>query len=275
MNVTRNVTLIGYGAISKAIIARLENHAALHSQLRISHVVVRSEKVASVQAELQKTTKGCTAVSQVPQGSGECQLVLECAGHSAIREHVMPALARGVPCAIVSIGSLSEIGLVEALSHAASQGGTQVHLLSGAIGAIDALASAKLAGLEKVTYTGRKPPLGWKGTPAETVCDLSAITEPIVLLQATAREASRLYPKNANVAATVSLAGLGLDHTRVTLIADPSVTENIHEVEAHGVFGSFKLEMRGKPLAENPKTSMLTVLSALRFLENQVNPMTI
>ncbi len=275
MSATRNVTLIGYGAISKALITRLAGHAKLRPQLRISHVVVRAEKVVATQENLQKISKDCIAVSQVPQGQGECHLVLECAGHSALREHVMPALMRGVPCAIISIGALSEIGLVEALTSAALQGNTQVHLLSGAIGAIDALASAKLAGLTSVTYTGRKPPLGWKGSPAEDVCDLSTITAPTILLQATAREAARLYPKNANVAATLSLAGLGLDHTKVTLIADPTVTENIHEVEAMGSFGSFKLEMRGNPLPENPKTSMLTVLSAFRFLNNQVASVTI
>jgi len=261
----RNVTLIGYGAIAKAIISRLTKHP----KLRITHVVVRAERIVATQAEM---LNGCTAVSQVPQGAA---LVLECAGHSALREHVMPALARGVPCAVLSVGGLSEMGLVEALSDAASQGGTQVSLLSGAIGAVDALASAKLAGLTSVTYTGRKPPLGWKGSPAENVCDLSTITKPTILLQATARDAARLYPKNANVAATVSLAGLGLDQTRVTLIADPAITENIHEVEATGSFGTFKLEMRGKPLPNNAKTSMLTVLSALRFLENQVNPIAI
>ena len=263
-----NVTLIGHGAIAKAIIARLVNH----DKLRVTHVVVREENVSGTQAELQKISNGCIAVSQVPQGA---TLVLECAGHSALREHIIPALARGVPCGIVSIGALSEAGLVEALFNAASQGATQVHLLSGAIGAIDALASAKLAALTSVTYTGRKPPLGWKGSPAEDVCDLANITKPTILLQATAREAARLYPKNANVAATISLAGLGLDHTQVTLIADPTVSENIHEIEAHGAFGSFKLEMRGKPLQGNPKTSMLTVLSALRFLENQTSPITI
>lgn len=265
---TTLLTLIGYGAIAKAIIARLASHNAL----RIAHVVVRTEKIASVQSDLQNLSKDCIAVSQIPTGA---TLVLECAGHSALREHVLPALRRGVPCAIVSIGALSEEGLVEALSHAALQGGTQVHLLSGAIGAVDALASAKLAGLTFVTYTGCKPPQGWKGTSAERVCDLDNLKNPTVILQATAREAARLYPKNANVAATVSLAGLGLDHTQVTLIADPTVTENIHTVEAVGAFGRFKLEMRGNPLPENPKTSMLTVLSALRFLENQINPITI
>jgi aspartate dehydrogenase len=260
-----NITLIGYGAIAKSIIARLVNH----SQLNVTHVVVRADKVVITQAEL---PTGCTAVGQVPT---DARLVLECAGHSALRGHIVPALERGVTCAVVSIGALAEVGLVEALSSAALRGKTQIHLLSGAVGAIDALASAKLAGLTSVTYTGRKPPIGWQGTPAEKVCDLASLSEATVILQATAREAASLYPKNANVAATVSLAGLGMDATQVRLIADPTVTENIHTIEAVGAFGSFKLEMRGNPLPENPKTSMLTVLSALRFLDNRVNSLTI
>jgi aspartate dehydrogenase len=262
------VTLIGCGAIAKGVLERLPVN------VRVTHVVVRTDKISATQTTL---PPGVFAVDTVPN---DATLVLECAGHSAIHEHVLPSLKRGIACGVLSVGALSEAGLSEALEAAAKEGrdinpACQVHLLSGAIGAIDALAAAKLGGLTSVTYTGRKPPVGWRGSPAESACDLNALTEPFLILQASAREAARQYPKNANVAATVSLAGLGLDDTQVRLIADPTVTENVHEVHAIGAFGSFKLEMRGNPLPSNPKTSMLTVLSALRFLSNQANSVTI
>jgi aspartate dehydrogenase len=258
-----HVCLIGYGAIGQAIVQRM----AGQGQVKISHVVVRDTNVT--------LPHGVEAVKEVPKDS---QLVLECAGHSALHEHVLPALKRGIDCAVLSVGALSEVGLPEALEQAANEGGAQLHLLPGAIGGIDAIAAAKHAGLTSVRYTGRKPPMAWRGTPAEKQFDLQALAltrQSATIFEASAREAAAQYPKNANVAATVSLAGLGLDATQVRLIADGTQTENVHEIDIEGAFGKMKLEMRNQPLPDNPKTSMLTVLSALRFLDNRAAGMVI
>jgi aspartate dehydrogenase len=263
--VVQDVILVGFGAIGRSIFQRLVNS----KQTRVTHIVVSKARVTALQAELGDVVH---VVDAIPAQS---RLVLECAGHSALTQHIMPALARGIECGVLSAGALSSEGLYEQLVQAAEQGRTQVHLLSGAIGGIDAISAARLNGLTEVTYTGRKPPSSWRGSPAEQIVNLDNLEEPTVILQATAREAARLYPKNANVAATVSLAGIGLDATQVRLIADPSATENFHEIVARGAFGEMHLTMRGNPLSDNPKTSMLTVLSALRFLHNRCSAITL
>jgi aspartate dehydrogenase len=263
-----DVTLIGYGAIGQALCRRLKGNRLV----TVTHVVVREQRVADVQAALNAAGSTTQAVAAVPRSA---RLVLECAGHQALTTHVLDALQAGCECAVMSVGALSERGLPERLAEAAQVGNTQVHLLAGAIGGIDALAAARQAGLVEVTYTGRKPPQGWKGSAAESVVNLATLTQATVIFEGTAREAAQTYPKNANVAATVSLAGLGMDATRVRLVADPAVTDNIHEIHARGEFGEMQVTMRGKPLAENPKTSALTVLSALRFLHNRASGLTL
>jgi aspartate dehydrogenase len=257
----QSIALVGFGAIGRSVLTR----ASVLPGVAIAHVVVRAERLEETRAALSALGSAARAVDRVPDAT---TLVLECAGHAALDAHVVPALARGIECAVLSIGALSEPGMPEKLEAAARTGGARLNLLAGAIGGIDAIAAAKLGGLESVVYTGRKPPQGWRGSPAEKVVDLGTLTSAAVIFEGSAREAAHLYPKNANVAATLALAGLGLDATRVRLVADPAVTENIHEYEAAGAFGRMKLEMRGKPLADNPRTSALTVLSALRFLAN-------
>ena len=265
-----DVVLIGFGAIGQAISRQLQSSTLI----TVSHVVVRAAGVKRAMAVIEDICAPIRVVTEIPLGA---QLCLECAGHEALDSHVLNALRHGVECAVMSTGALAQPGLPERLSDAALRGGTQVHLLGGAIGGMDALAAARLGGLDEVTYTGRKPPASWapagQGNPAPET--LPSATHPTLILQASAREAARLYPRNANVAATIALAGIGLDKTQVRLISDPSITDNVHEIHAKGAFGEMRIEFRGKPLADNPKTSALTVLSALRFLHNRASSLTI
>ncbi|MDP4622270.1 MAG: aspartate dehydrogenase [Hydrogenophaga sp.] len=200
----RHIALVGFGAIGQALARQL----GTDSRLVVTQVVVPpspSEALQSAAAQLAPQACVLAALDLSPEQRPD--LVVECAGHSAVDAHLVPALQAGIPCVMASVGALHEPALMHRLESAASQGNTRVQLVSGAIGAIDALSAARLGGLDEVTYVGRKPPLSWIGTPAEKVCDLAQLKSPQVIFRGTARQAAQDFPKNANVAATVSLAG--------------------------------------------------------------------
>ncbi|MFN0161648.1 MAG: aspartate dehydrogenase [Burkholderiales bacterium] len=256
------LALIGCGAIGSAALELLRGDA----WVLVDQVIVPEFALTDARAVCARLAPQARVATRLDLDATPPDLIAECAGHAAVAEHVLPALARGFAAVVASIGALSDAALWESLNDAAQKGGARVQLIAGAIGAIDALAAARLGGLDAVEYIGRKPPSGWRGTPAEAVVDLDRLSAPATIFSGTARAAARTYPKNANVAATVSLAGLGLDATQATLIADPGVTQNVHRVIASGAFGRLELTLENHPLAANPKTSALTVYSLVRAI---------
>lgn len=264
----KRALLIGYGAIGRYVRAMLADDPAI----RITCVLERASRRDALASLLGPAMRVISEPAEIDPAGDNIDCAIECAGHDAVGRYVPMLLERGIDVVLVSVGALAEPGLPERLEAAARRGGSHLILASGAVGGIDAIASARVGGLEEVTYTGRKPPLGWLGSPAEGVVDLRALAAPAVIFEGSARDAARLYPKNANVAATVSLAGLGLDRTRVRLIADPATTRNVHHVAARGAFGDMEITLQGKPLPDNPKTSSLAAYSAVRLARDLAAP---
>ena len=196
-------------------------------------------------------------------------LVVECAGHSAVAAYAVPVLKRGIDQIIVSTGSLADVILLNKLKAATATSSSRIKLPAGALPGVDALSAASLAGLDRVMLRSSKKPQAWSGTPAETACDLKTIKTATVVFSGNAREAALTYPKNANVAATAALAGLGFEDTRVELVADPGVDRNVHHLEAEGAFGSMILHINANPSPDNPKTSHMAALSIMRLIDNE------
>ena len=102
--------------------------------------------------------------------------------------------------------------------------------------------------------------------------DLAALTAPAVLFDGTAREGVPLFPQNVNIAAVLSLAGIGFDRTRLRVVADPTLKFNTHQIDVSGKTGRFSLRLENVPTPENPKTAWLACFSALAALKSAANP---
>jgi aspartate dehydrogenase len=129
---------------------------------------------------------------------------------------------------------------------------------------LDILSSAAVGGLESVTVTVRKDPSAWKGTVAEKLVDLDALKTPHTVFDGPVREGARLYPQNVNISAAAALSGLGLDRTRVVIVADPTITTHIVELEAKGTFGRFTFMEDVAISEENRKTGKLVAMAMVK-----------
>ena len=196
------------------------------------------------------------------------QAVLEAASHEAVREHVVPLLEAGVSVVVLSAGAFADEALRVAAERAAERGDALLYVPSGGIGGLDALKTACLAGVDEVSIQVAKPPRAWKGIPyVETLgVDLERLTAPATLFDGPAREGVPHFPQNVNIAAVLSLGGIGMDRTRLTVVADPGLTLNTHTIRVSGAAGRMTIVLENVPAPENPKTSWLACYSALAGL---------
>jgi len=264
--------LIGYGNIARTLLGVLaQERAALTgvTVLTLPEFADAARAGLAGMAMARVVTDAASLIARRPD------LVVECAGHQAVADHATAVLRAGVETVVVSVGALADDALHGALVQAALAGKSRFTLPAGAIGGVDILSALRPSGIQSVIYSGRKPPLAWAGTPAESLVDLAALTTETVIFEGSARDAATLYPKNANVAATLALAGLGWDRTGVRLIADPGVTRNVHAFSVVSGAADYTIRIEGKPSADNPKTSVTTAYSVAREVLNRLREVAI
>jgi aspartate dehydrogenase len=244
---TLRLGLIGYGAIGKHIeAADLEN-------IELVSVLVKRPR-----------TDGKLTHDPERFFAHRFDAVAECAGHEAVRVHGQRVLEHGTDLLVTSVGAFTDDALFDRLLAAAKANGRRLILPSAGIGALDILSGTAVGGLDGVTVTVRKDPSAWKGTIAETLCDLDALTEPKVVFDGPVREGARLYPQNVNISAAAAIAGIGLDRTRVVIVADPTITTHIVELEARGAFGHFTFKEDVAVSEENRKTGKLVAMAMVK-----------
>jgi aspartate dehydrogenase len=256
------LVLIGFGGIGHTVAEQL----ARDTDIRFAGVAARDGQRDAVQALLGTVPIVDTADDLLAL---KPDLVVECASHGAFRQYAEPVLAAGVDLVAVSIGVLADNGYRERVLAAAVGAGAALEIPSGAIGAIDVIAAARHAGLSRVTYETRKNARTWAGTPAESMIDLAAVREPTLLFDDTAERAALLFTEKANVTATLALAGIGFQATRVRFWVDPTVTASVHRIEAEGACGTLAVDMANTMAPVNGKASWQTAMSIVQAVRNR------
>jgi aspartate dehydrogenase len=201
-------------------------------------------------------------------------VVVEAASHEAVREYGEPLLSKGVALIVLSGGALCDDALRGKLERAARKSGALLYVPSGGICGLDALKAACIAGVDDVTIAVTKPPQAWKGIAhvEKLKVDLDGLREPRTLFDGPAREGVPLFPANVNIAAVLSMAGIGFDRTRLKVVADPGIVHNTHTITIRGRTGNISIRLENVPAPENPKTAWLACYSALAALKAAKSP---
>jgi aspartate dehydrogenase len=257
------LALIGVGGLGRLVCEQLRKDA----DIEFVGIVARPAQRESVQAILGNVPLVNSPLALLAL---KPQLVVECASHAAFREYAEPVLKAGIDLIAVSVGVLADAEYRERVLATARRGGSTLEIPAGAIGAIDVISAARHAGLTRVVYVTRKSPRAWKGTPAETMIDLGSVTAPELFYDENAGHAATLFTEKANVTATLALAGIGFEATRVQFWADPTVTQSVHRIEAEGACGKLVIDLANNVAPADGKASLQTAMSIVQSVRNRL-----
>lgn len=254
------IGIVGCGAIGQEI-AQVVDGGLVSAELRAICDVDRGRAET-----LARTLRAGTKVLERPELIREADLVVEATSQAVAPAIIREVLAASKDVLVMSVGGL--LKYYDELRELAERAGRRIYVPSGAIAGLDAVKAAMVGTVTRVVLTTRKPPKGLQGAPyvVENKIDLEGLREASVIFSGPAAKAVPAFPANINVAAALSLAGIGPERTTVRILADPRCERNTHEIEVEGDFGRLLLRAENVPSPSNPKTSRLAALSAVALL---------
>jgi aspartate dehydrogenase len=245
----KRIGLLGCGAIGTQIANAIDSGKI---NATLTHVYDDSKEASSSLVE-KLNTKPIIVENPHLLSSNPLDLIVEAASQDAVRDVGLSVLQNKKDLMIMSVGALLDESIYDILSDACKDFKKTIFLPSGAIAGLDGL-KAVHDELESLSITTTKHPRSLK------------LDSKTIIFQGTAQEAVSLFPANINVAALLSLSGIGSEKTKVAIIADPDTDKNTHHIEASGSFGKMTFTIENFPDPNNPKTSRLAILSAIETL---------
>ncbi len=263
------IGLIGCGTIGTSICMAIDE-GSIEAEL----FAIYDRNMDDAEKLISTLERSAPVVMEPSEMIKKIDLLVECASQQAVYEIVPAALLSKCDVMVMSVGAFADENLYNTIKGLARDNNCRIYLPSGAIVGLDGLRSASSEEVYSVTLTTQKPPAGLAGAPyiIKNDIDLDRIKGKKVLFEGPAIEAVKEFPANVNVAATLSIAGIGFEKTNVRIVANPALTRNVHEIYVEGAFGEFTTRVENVPSPDNPKTSYLASLSAIATLKKISDP---
>ncbi|HSF50607.1 MAG TPA: aspartate dehydrogenase [Nitrososphaeraceae archaeon] len=267
----KNISIIGCGAIgselalsvdrmmienvniSSFLDIKLENAEILKSKLSNNNPIVFNNFSDYIKSDTFK----------------DVDLVVEAASQNALTSYLNPIILLKKDILVMSVGAFANPDFFSQVIKNVEKNDINLYVPSGAIAGIDAIKSVR-SSISYVTLTTTKNPNSLKDSPffKKTNLTVDSIKKRTLLFEGSAIEAVQNFPANVNVAALLGLASIGVEKTKVNVIADPSLRINKHEIKVIGKFGELIVRVKNVPSATNPKTSYLAILSVIELLRS-------
>ena len=259
----KRIGLLGCGAIGTDIALAIDSGKI---PAKLTHVYDFS-KDASAKMITKLQNKPIITDNVGLLAAAPVDLIVEAASQDAVRDNALSILQNRKDLMIMSVGALLDESILEIIEEGCKDFNKKVYLPSGAITGLDGVRAVKNE-LDSLVLVTTKNPKALKGAKffETSKINLDELKDQTIIYEGTAQEAVKLFPANINVAALLSLAGLGSIKTKVKIVADPRTDKNTHEIDAEGKFGKFSIKVENVPSENNPKTSRLAILSAIECL---------